>query len=297
MKRNAKVLLSALAIVLLTGCSGAQANIKSSETIMTIGSKSYTSQDEFDCIKKANGGTLTLELCKEAVYDEVIGRGDDIVKEAKDSYKESAEGNDQIEDQIKKIGYADADDYINTVLVPEAQAKHLTEEYFKDNEEAIIKEYKPSVVTILQCDDAKTAEEALKALKEGESLKNVFKKYSTKDSMYRNTDTILTTLKTDIPSRIVNSSFAADEGVVDEVFTEDGFTYAYVVVKKNSSFKDNFDQFMDEIITGSDFDKEMWVYYFTKYDIKIYDQTIFDFLKQKNPEFLLDHPELSEKDD
>lgn len=74
---------SCLLLIGLCGCSGAQASIQNGkDTLFTVGSTTYTKQDEYNLIKASNGGALTLQLAKNAVYDEVIGMDDDIRKAA-----------------------------------------------------------------------------------------------------------------------------------------------------------------------------------------------------------------------
>ncbi|MGM9947658.1 MAG: hypothetical protein ACI32A_06280, partial [Floccifex sp.] len=80
---NKKIIASSLLVFSLCGCSGANASIQNgNETIMTIGSTKYTRDDEYQLIKLANGGSLTLQLAKNAVYDQVVGLNDEIKEKA-----------------------------------------------------------------------------------------------------------------------------------------------------------------------------------------------------------------------
>ena len=291
---------SCLLLIGLCGCSGAQASIQNGkDTLFTVGSTTYTKQDEYNLIKASNGGALTLQLAKNAVYDEVIGMDDDIRKAAQESYDDLASDYSDFEDQLKQMGYKDKDDYIDTVLIPEQQGNRLQTQYFKDNKKEIQKTYKPSIVTILKCDDDKTAQKAIDALKDGKELQEVYDTYTSADSSFSNEEIVCTTLNTDIPTRLINQAYKTkDTGVIDEVFTmDDGTTYSYVAIVSDKDYDKNLSKSEETISAGENFEKEMWVYYFTKYDLKIYDQTIFDYLKVNNPEYLLDYPELSEEDE
>ena len=243
---------SCLLLIGLCGCSGAQASIQNGkDTLFTVGSTTYTKQDEYNLIKASNGGALTLQLAKNAVYDEVIGMDDDIRKAAQESYDDLASDYSDFEDQLKQMGYED----------------------------------KPSIVTILKCDDDKTAQKAIDALKDGKELQEVYDTYTSADSSFSNEEIVCTTLNTDIPTRLINQAYKTkDTGVIDEVFTmDDGTTYSYVAIVSDKDYDKNLSKYEETISAGENFEKEMWVYYFTKYDLKIYDQTIFDYLKVNNP--------------
>lgn len=297
---NKKIIASSLIVFTLCGCSGAHASIQNgNETIMTIGSTKYTRDDEYQLIKLSNGGSLTLQLAKNAVYDEVVGLSDEMKEKAQESYDSLLEDYSDLDSQLVQMGYRDASDYIEKVLIPEQQGIQLQAQYFKDNKEAIQKEYKPSVVTILKCDDEKTAQKAIDALKEGQDLADVYDAYSSADSSFSNEEIVLTILNTDCPTRAINQAYKQNKaGVIDEVFTnDDGTTYAFVVVVSSTDYDENIDTFEETISAGTDFEKELWTYYFKKYDLKIYDQDIFDYLKLNNPEYLLDYPELTEEDE
>ncbi|MDD7280864.1 hypothetical protein [Floccifex sp.] len=297
---NKKVLAVALFTLSLAGCQGANASIQNgNDAIMTIGDKTYTKQDEYELIKKANGGVLTVQLAKNVVYDKTVGVTDEIKKDAQKSYDDLKNDYDDLDDQLKQMGYADKDDYIETVLIPEQQGLKLQKQYFTDNKDAIKKEYKPSLITVLKCDDEKTAQKAIDALKDGQDLASVYEAYTSADSTYSNSEIVCTTLDTTLPTRAINEAYKAKkEGVIDEVFTnDDGTTYAYVIIVSSNDYDKNIDAYESTISAGDSFESEIWTYYFTKYDLQIHDQDIFDYLKVNNPEYLIDYPELSESDE
>ena len=57
------------------------------------------------------------------------------------------------------------------------------------------------------------------------------------------------------------------------------------------------DQIIENLSSSSDFSTQCLVYYLNKYNFTVHDQTIFDYLRENNPEYLVEFPELSETDE
>lgn len=286
----------ALSLFLLTGCSGATANISNgNQTLFTVGNTKVTAQDEYNLTKRSNGGTMTIELAQRAVYDQIVPVTEEMKTAANEEYEELAGYYDDLEEQLKQLGYADKDDYINSVVVPEQQKDALMKKYFEDNKTAIRKQYKPVLARVIMCDSEDIAKEALEALKKGEDVQAVYDKYNSADSTFTNEDVVLTTLNENIPTRLVNECYAAEEkGVIDEVFPAlDASTYAFVAILTTHGYDNNIDTFREEIASKSQtINTEMFVYYFNQLGFEVYDQEIFDYLKVNNPEYLIHNPEL-----
>ena len=300
MKRKALLLLGTA--LLLTGCGGAQSTVSdSSESIMTIGDTTYTKGDLYDLLKAASGGNMSVELIRQAILDEEIGRGDEIKQAAQDSYAELESNTPDIEDQLISAGYEGKDDYIDKVLIPNAQYEKLTEKYFDDAKSDIRSEYKPSVVKIIQCDDEKTAQKALEAVQDGTELDKVYEEYSSDSASYSNEEVLITTQSTDLPTRLINTMYKQeDAGVADEVFTSksgSGTTTAYVAILVDNDYENIKDQIIENLSSSSDFSTQCLVYYLNKYNFTVHDQTVFDYLRENNPEYLVEFPELSERDE
>lgn len=298
MKRRT-VCLAALSLFLLTGCSGAKATISNAdETLFTVDSTTVTAGDEYNLIKKANGGSMTLELAKRAVYDNIVPATDEMKKAAEEEYKTLTTYYADLETQLSSIGYETKEDYIENVMLPEQQKTELQKQYFTDNKKAIRKQYKPSLATVLRCDSEDIAKEALEALKKGDDISTVYSKYSSADSTFTNEDIVVTTSNSDVPTRMVNKLYKADKkGLIEEVFTkDDGSGFAYIAILNTHDYDKNADEFREAITSqSSTIETEMFKYYFEKLGFEIYDQDIFDYLKVNNPDFLIKYPEIAQK--
>ena len=70
--------------MLIGGCSNTATINNASDVLFTVGETTVTRGDEYDLVKNANGSTLTIELVRQAIMDEEIGRTEEIQKEAED---------------------------------------------------------------------------------------------------------------------------------------------------------------------------------------------------------------------
>lgn len=297
MKRKALFLLGAA--LLLTGCSGAQSNISdSNESIMSVGDTTYTKGDLYDLLKVSSGSNMSVELIRQAILDKEIGRDDEITQAAQDSYAKLESSNSNIESQLTSAGYESKDDYIDKVLIPNAQYEKLSKKYFDDAKSDVRKEYKPSLVKIIQCDDEKTAKKALAAIQDGTELDKVYEEYSSDSASYSNQEILITTQTSGIPTRLINTMYKQKEaGVADEVFTSDSSsktTTAYVAILVDNDYENIKDKIIENLSSNDNFRTQCLVYYLKKYNFTVHDQTVFNYLRENNPKYLVEYPELAE---
>lgn len=298
MKRQNKLALAVLSCALLAGCGGSTSVSDSDEKLFSVGSTTYTKDNEYQLIKRINGPSLTLQDAQKLIYEEEVGSGDDVQEEAQEMYDSYTAYSDNFEEQLQAYGYADAQDYIDTVLVPSIQAQKLLEKYFTDAEETIKVTYKPVLAAIIECDSEDNANKAKEALEDGEDPATVGEQYASETATYTGSEQIISTLNTDLPTRIINTLFeTTKDGVLDEIFTNDtstdDVTY-YVVDLISADYEANLDAIIDALGSNSDINTDCTVYYLKKYDFEVHDQYIFDYFKANYPEYLVTRPDLSE---
>lgn len=297
MKKQTLFLLSTA--LLLTGCQQVGTNIeKADQPIMTIGSTTYTKGDEYSLLKHSSGAKMSVELIRQAIMDKEIKRTDEIKKEAEKQYDQLAQNNPDIETQLQQAGYKDKTEYIDKVLIPSVQSNKLIDTYFIDAKEKIKKEYKPSLVKIIQCDDEKTAQKALDAYKDGVELDKIYEEYASPSATYTNQDTLITTSSTDLPTRLINTMAKQKKaGIANEIFKmEDNetATTAYVAILVNNNYDNILEQIKQNLSTDSTISTQAFAYFLEKYNFEVHDQFVFDYLKANNPEYLYQYPELTE---
>lgn len=298
---NSRKLFAAAAActLLLSGCGTVSTSVSDpNEALMTIGDVTYTRNDEYQLIKRVNGPSLTLQAAQRMIYNEEVGDGEDIQKEAQEMYDTYAGTSSDFEKQLQSYGYKDKEDYIDNVLIPSIQSQKLVEKYFTDGKETIEADFKPVKAAIIQTDSQDNAEKALNALKEGQDAGKVGGQYAADGAAYTGTAQIITTMDTSLPTRIINTLYeTTKEGVIDEIFTNDTSTddKQYFVVKLISKDYDaNLKEIQAALSSNSDINSDCVVYYLKKYEFQVHDQFIFDYFKANYPQYLVTRPDLSE---
>ncbi len=294
MKKTAILLLSGL--LLLSGCSAKTADISDQGTVLfTVGEKSLTKGNEYSFLKSSQGAEMTMELVRQSILDEEIGRNEEITAAAQSQFDTFMEGNPDFENQVIAAGYKDKQEYIDKTIIPSVQQEKLMSKYFTDAKKDIQKSFKPSVAKILECADADTAKKALEELKKGTDTQTVYDTYKSEATTYGNSDTFVST-SSNLPDRLINTlSKAKEPGVVDEVFTfEDGTsTSAYVAILTSNTYEDIMDQITANLSSEPTVTSDCFVYYLKKHKFEVHDQEVFDYLKNNYPQYLYQFPELN----
>ncbi|MBB5183586.1 hypothetical protein [Catenisphaera adipataccumulans] len=295
---------------LLTGCSGHVTSVSDGDQeLMTIGDTTITKNDEYELLKTYEGSDVMMSEVASIIYKNEIGTTKKIRKEAEQQYEEFASSSDDPEAELESKGYSSKEDYIENYLIPSIQSEKLVDKYFKDDKKTIKKKYKPSVAKILECDDKDTAEKALKELKDGKDTSEVFDEYQSDDANFSDEETLVSTQTSSVPTRLVNTLYKQKKaGVVDEVFSDSSdsdssdssdssSTKYYVAILVNNDYDEIIDQVRESLSSDSDVTSACMEYYLKKYDFEVHDQEIFDYLKENNPEYLVQYPELKDSDD
>ncbi len=296
-----KALLAAGLGLLLAGCSTGQTTIPDgSEVLMTVGDQNFTREKEYALIKDYSGPQTLISLVNKQIYDKEIGRPDDMMKkqqEILEDYKQTP----GFEDQIKSLGFADSEDYLNRALVPNAQAQELAKKYFTDAKEEIISEFDPVLAVIIETDSEDNANKALDALKNGEDAGKVGAQYGLESSSYTGQEQIVSTADTTLPDELRNAiQDAGKDGVLDQVFTNDTSTdnkQYYVASVVSRDYDKNLSKIISALSSNQTISNDCEVYYLKKYDFEVHDQYIFDYFKAMNPDYLVSRPDLAEKAD
>ncbi|MBQ0066104.1 MAG: hypothetical protein KBT48_10120 [Firmicutes bacterium] len=300
MKKFAISLLSAS--LLLSGCAGANATIKkdtAKEVIMTVGSTTITKEKEYNALKAGNIPQEVLQETRKIIYNQEVEVTDKIKKEANKQFESVKEmyGDEDIEEAIKSYGYESVDDYVMDYLVPSVQADKLIDKYIKENWKTIKKENKPTLAHIIPCDDEKNAKKALEDLKNGEEFASVYEKYASDEASISNEQIFVSTKSENLPTRLINTLYKSEPGVIDEVFTNDTESGAYVAVLDGKTLKDVKKDLKSSLQSDSNFSSTVLAYYMKKYNFIIHDQYVFDYFRANNPEYIINHPELAQKEE
>ena len=300
MRNKSWIAAGAAGLLFLAGCSGATASVSDPDKeLITIGDVTYTRGQEYEYIKKSTGPNLVMQMAEEVIYDKEVPVTDEIRKQAEDNYNEYAKTSDNLESYIQSMGYKDRQDYIDKVLIPAVQAEKLLTKWFTDAQEEIVQEYKPSRAQIIQTDSKDSADKALQALKDGKSAQDVAGQYQMEGTSYNGTAAIVTTMDTVLPTRLINTLSSAESkaGVVNEVFENDDKTQFFVAVLVSNNYDDIKGELESTLKNDSTVTEKCLVSYLTKYDFRVFDQDIFDYLRVNYPQYLVTRPDLMESAD
>lgn len=296
--KKAAALVMSFSLLFLAGCGADTTVTDSTEKLFTVGNTTYTKGQEYQLVKRINGPNLTLQAAQQLIYNEEVGDGEEIQKEAQEMYDQYAGYTEDFDEQIKTYGYADKQDYIDSVLIPSVQAQKLLEKYFTDGKDAIEADFKPTLAAVIECDSQDNADKARKAIEDGQTPAEAGKQYAKEGATYTGAEQIISTLDTSLPVRIVNSLYETENtGLLDETFTNDtstdDITY-YVVDLISNDYDANLDKIIEALGSNTDINTDCNIYYLKKYDFEVHDQYIFDYFKNNNPEYLVTRPDLSE---
>lgn len=284
-------LLVAMMMFTLYGCKDATADISNgSEALITVEGDSITNEDIYQMIKKSGGASETLNLAKIKLYEkEGIEVDDDMEKQAEeqiDSLK-SMYGDD-LEKTLQQFGFEDIDNYKETAIYPTLKQKALNKNYVKEKEDTLFGMYFPCKAQILEAESKEKAENALKALQNGEDFKSVVSKYGSgttyngEEEIYNSASGLPTTVFDKIKS-------TNKEELIDSVIEDTTASKFYVVNITNVTAKDFEEDAIDSIVTSasSDIETAAIAYYLKKYDFTIYDKDVYDGIKSINESYIV----------
>lgn len=289
-----KKLLSLVAVaamaVTLTGCKDATAEISDGDkALVTVGGEKITKEDVYKTSKKAYGASYTLNEALNIITDkEKIELTDEMKKKADEQMKTLKESaGDDFAKQLKDNGYKNEDDYKKKEIYPNLRQQGLVKNYVISKKDAMFKTYAPRKAEILQADSKEKAEAALKAVKDGTSMKDAATANGN-TTTYKGEEAIYTT-KSSLPTAVFDKIKGMKEaGLVDSVI-EDATNQKYYVIKVTETDPAKFESdALDKIVeTGStDLATASSVFYLNKYDFKVYDKDVYDGLKAVNEKYV-----------
>lgn len=282
------VLLSTIAMALtLSACSDATANISNgSETLISVGNEKVTKEDVYQSLK-SNIGSATLNQLKLEVFKkEGIKETDEIKKQADEKLAQIKEQwGDNYEKQLKSEGFANDQELKEAYILPALYQTELQKKYVTENKDKLFTSYTPYKAQIFQASDEGKANDALKALKNGDKFSDVVKKYGTTTS-YDGSEKVYTN-QSGLPDEVFSAlSSAGKKGLVEKVITSTNSTTSltsyYIVNMIDTEPKNYEDAAIQAIAETSTIATEATKFYFKKYDMTIYDIDAYNSLKNSD---------------
>ena len=300
MKKN-KIVLVLGAALMLGGCGNATANIShGSDVIGTIGNTSITDGDIYSSLKSTSGYSYALTMIREQIFAREIEVTDEMRQQAQDEYDQYAEQYEAqdtgmtAEEYVIYLGYESVDDYINKVYLPNYEQQALNAKYMDDDNANFLEEYEPVKAQIIQTSDQDTASQALEALNNGDDFADVAEEYND-STTYDGSEQIVTT-QSGLPTAVMTKLNDAEDGtLVNEVIADTTNGYYYVVRLVSKDYETIKDDIVEALQDNTTLTNYAMVYYLKKYNFTVYDVDIFNALRDSNPEYLVQRPELAEE--
>ena len=300
MKKN-KIVLVLGAALMLGGCGNATANIShGSDVIGTIGNTSITDGDIYSSLKSTSGYSYALTMIREQIFAREIEVTDEMRQQAQDEYNQYAEQYEAqdtgmtAEEYVIYLGYESVDDYINKVYLPNYEQQALNAKYMDDDNANFLEEYEPVKAQIIQTSDQDTASQALEALNNGDDFADVAEEYND-STTYDGSEQIVTT-QSGLPTAVMTKLNDAEDGtLVNEVIADTTNGYYYVVRLVSKDYETIKDDIVEALQDNTTLTNDAMVYYLKKYNFTVYDVDIFNALRDSNPEYLVQRPELAEE--
>ena len=191
------------------------------------------------------------------------------------------------------------DEYLEKLEYPVLLNNELIKKYVLAESTTLFDSYKPRKAIMIQCDTKEKAQDALKAMKDGQDATKVAKEFGVKDSSYDGNEKIYISESSVAVSAYTKLVEASSTGLIDEVIedtttttdsetNEQVSTTRYYVVKVVDIDPNNFkEEAADTIVnTVASIQTSMMEYYLKKHDFKVYDLDLYDAIKDAYPTYL-----------
>ncbi len=286
MKKLVTALASFLLVFSLSGCEDAKANVSNpKEPILTVGSKTITKNDVNTVLSASIGSQVAVTNALKTVTSKEVEETEEIKNQAKSELENLKQIYGEGFETILKQMNTNEEDYMQDYILPMIKTHELNKIYVDENFDELVKQYDPMMVTVLSFANEEDANAALAGLNDGSLTPlEASEKY---EATTRGNSEIVTldTYKYDALTLAALRSMSESDGFT-VVQDESGSMFNVVKVdsKDVASFKDEFVAFVSN---NPAFTMEVNEYYFKKYNFHVYDITLYNALKQNQPNLLV----------
>ena len=278
-------MMLALAALLLTGCSDAQAALKDPKTaVFTVGDQTLTKGEMYSFMTARDAGYFAINEAKKVILENEVPVTEDMKKEAQtalDSYKSML--GDTFNDYLASYGFADEEDYLNNNLILSLRSEQLTKNFINENFDAMVSRYTPKKIKMMQFTDLAKATEALQQVKDGGN----FDEIATASGSTVSAAETIATVQSQYPATVLTFLASTTDPTLSEVIVDDNGTNFYIVQVLSTNAQDFKEQAVDTFAAIPALSSEASVFYFDKYNFTVYDITIYNQLKANYKDYLI----------
>lgn len=279
-----KILLSLCALLLITGCSDAYAKLNDGKTVLlTVGDQDITKNEVYDTMFESGSGYVAISMSTKIILDKEIPLTDEITASANESLEtyKSIYG-DSLEAALQSYGYKSTDDFYENSLVMSARRSKLNEKYVDENFDTLTNQYKPKQAIILTFATEEDAKNAKTDLEAGADPLTVSSDYN---SSSIGSPRIITS-ETDLDSAAKNYIQNSTAIGISDVIIGSSVDNFYIIQITETDTKNIREDVITTFLGLENISTECELYYFKKYDFKVYDRALHDNLETNYPDYL-----------
>ncbi|MDD6467998.1 MAG: hypothetical protein PUF50_07430 [Erysipelotrichaceae bacterium] len=285
-----KLLIIGACLLLLVGCSDASAMVKDkNQSVITIGGKKITKGQMYEILREQDQSETALRLLTNYIVNKEIETTAEVEAEAKIALDASIEklGN-SLDSFLAYYDYENVDEYYEKEILPETKKEFLKDVYIEENWDAVIAYYYPTKVRIIETKTTEEANTALQEIKDGKDFEAVAKQYSTQSNkLYDGTEQLVSRNDSQTLTNLVTQFIRdAETPTLSAIIHNDAADKFYIVQITNCNPAQFKEEAMAEVASASDLETEMIAYYCKKYNFKVYDITLYNYLKENYPTYL-----------
>ncbi len=275
-----KIITLGLALLLLTGCSDAYANVKNVKNLITVGKTTITNKTIYPVLVDNNGIDHVIQFINANIFKNVCSKDINI----------EAEVDKEIAELVAKEGekfylnfYQPSLESYRKIAISNKQTSEIIKAYLEVDYANVVETYKPTKVQIADFKDVESAKKALADIKAGADFKATAAKYAAVNN--KGAIAVMSTLS-NLPPEVASYAFYATEpNTVDSPITaNDGKFYVVRVIDVN---REGYKQeILDSLKGNVTINKKAISYFCKQLKISYHDKTVIDMIAQSYPEYL-----------
>jgi hypothetical protein len=284
-----KLLIVALAALMLTGCYDVTTKISDPKTVLiTLDGATITKGDVYDIMSQADPypAVVALTLSKKIILEKEVGRPD-AVKTIADAAKAKFidDADDDLEGALEEAGYDTIDEMYEDKFMVEAQSDYLVGNYLNTTYSTVSSTYAPRKARIIKIEKEEDADDALAAIKAGSSFSDVAEEYGVTGF---NTETAIYYTGSALPTAVLtflkDASLPTLSDVIEDT-TNDVFYIVQISVADASKIQTEVVDFFKK---EASFIELALLGYYQSNGFKIYDRSLYDMITAQYPDYIID---------
>ncbi len=284
-----KLLIIALAALMLTGCYDVTTKITDPKTVLiTLDGATITKGDVYNIMSQADPypAVVALTLSKKIILEKEVGRTD-AIKAAADAAKAAFidEADDDLEGALKEAGYDTIDEMYEDKFIVEAQSDYLVGNYLNTTYSTVSSTYAPRKARIMKIDKEADATAALAAIKAGQSFTDVAKKYNVTGF---NTETAIYYTGSELPEAVLTFLKDASLPTLSDVLEDTTNDLYYIVQISVADASKIQTEVVDFFKKEASFVELALLGYYESNGFKIYDRALYDMISAQYPDYIID---------